>query len=75
MNLAHLHRRKRFIDDNETAQDKSWADETAWINAFIDALQGTPTATKVSDVLLLRQRTNSGWRNYTVGAATTTVAP
>ena len=61
MNLAHLHRRKQFIDDNETAQDKSWADKTAWINAFIDALQGTPTATKVSDVLLLRQRTNSGW--------------
>ena len=51
MNLEHLQRRKRIIDHNEAAQDKSWSEETAWLNTCIDALQGLPPETKVSDVL------------------------
>ena len=51
MNLGQLNRRKRVIDHNKTAQDKSWSEETAWINACSDALEGMPPETRVSEVL------------------------
>ena len=51
MNRAQLDRRKRVIDHNKSAQDKSWSGETVWINGCSDALEGMPPETTVSDVV------------------------
>lgn len=51
MNISQHYRRKRVIDSNKVAQDRAWAEETAWINDGIDALTSMPINTKRCDVL------------------------
>lgn len=48
---TQLRRRKRLIDDNQIAQNVAWAQETEWINAGLEALEGEPPETTVEDVL------------------------
>ncbi len=51
MNDAQVNRRKRLIDENAINQQKAWQVETHFLNSCIDALDGMPPETTVSDVL------------------------
>jgi hypothetical protein len=51
MNREQLARRKRIIDHNKIAQDRSWAAESTWINQGLDALEGHSLDTVREDVI------------------------
>jgi hypothetical protein len=51
INLDQAFRRKRVIDTNKIAQDRSWANETHWLGNTIDALRGHAPNVVREDVL------------------------
>jgi hypothetical protein len=51
MTVEHMERRKRVIDQNKIAQDRAWANETAWLMRGLKALDGHSPNTVLEEVI------------------------